>query len=385
MRLWILTNEYKPYIIGGLGIVATNLTKAMSAQSGTDITVYSGHSSHKASEEQRNGVRVVRFPRTMPYFSKNYRAFLPSAFSGWLRKNRGSAPQLIHVHSVQFGETAAYLKKKYNVPVIYTCHSLVTIERKASLRDAAAKRQEKLLQVADAIVVPSEWQRTKVKQYYPFCNDKLHVIENGIQIKKTGGSRGASRYKLLYIGRLVRSKGIEELLHAVSLLAKSNSRVTLDVVGSGSPAYSWRLNALARKYGISKRIRWHGFQKPQVVQKLYSSYGAVIVPSRHESFGLVALETLAHRVPLIATQAGGLSSFVNAEVAEVIPTVSGPSIAGAIHRVWKNRELTKKRVEAGYRSALQYDWTRAAAAYQNLFLSYLPAGRGQDERTGMEA
>jgi glycosyltransferase involved in cell wall biosynthesis len=367
MHLWILTNEYAPYIIGGLGVVATNLTDALKGKEIFSITVLTKSviPSVRVREPQEH-FKVIRFPRDSHYFSIPKQKFNYRAVISWLEKTRQPLPDLIHVHSVEFAHLARYMQQEYKVPVVYTCHSLVTLESKSLLKKVMANRQKKLLQTADRIVVPSRWECSQLEKVYSFCTGKITVIENGVNVLESSQT-STDPHRLLYVGRLVRLKGIEELLQAVAVLAKKQPRIRLDVVGRGPRRYMLYLKVMAHQLGISSKVRWLGYHPPDKVRELYSSYGAVIVPSRQESFGLVALEALASGVPLVSTRSGGLAQFVNDNVAQIITRVDNGAIVDAIETMWKADQLTKQRVQEGFKAAEPYAWSIIAGRYLELF------------------
>jgi glycosyltransferase involved in cell wall biosynthesis len=356
-----MTNEYEPHIIGGLGVVATNLTHALR---GDDMkaTVLTKSVKSEVGVKREKNLKIIGFPRNSRF---NY-----LTIRKWLYRKGYRIPDLIHIHSVDFAYLARYYQKKHNVPVVYTCHSLVTLEKKNPFRELMAKRQKILLQSASQIVVPSIWERAQLEDIYPFCNDKITVIENGVNVNEQPQS-SANPYHLLFVGRLIRMKGIEELLQAVSALAQKEPKVRLDVVGRGSEQYQRHLKSMARKLGVTSKVRWLGYHDPDQVQQIYSSYGAVIVPSRQESFGLVALEALANGIPLISTRSGGLADFVNEDVAQIISGVDHVDIATAIQTMWREPELTKQRVEEGFKTAEKHDWSYIADRYRELFYTML--------------
>lgn len=225
------------------------------------------------------------------------------------------------------------------------------------------------MQIADKIVVPSEWQKRQINNYFPNLSHKVEVVENGISLKEPANH--APRTHLLYVGRIHRMKGIEELLEAVSLLAKGHPEVRLDIIGTGPTYYLNQLKSLVSRLKIKSKVSWLGFIPHQEVQQLYPQYGAVVVPSKQESFGLVALEALANGVPLVSTNSGGLSQFVNQQVAEVIPNVSGIDTARAIINMWNKRELTDLRVINGLLHVSTYDWSEITKKYLAIFAKML--------------
>ncbi|MFM1652975.1 glycosyltransferase family 4 protein [Brevibacillus sp. B_LB10_24] len=356
MRIWVLTNEYAPFIIGGLGTVATYLSQSLAA-GGVDTTVFT-----RGGQETRivrgQSVRHVRIPR------KSYKG---DFLWGLARRKGWKKPHLIHIHSVQGSEAALHCKKRWGLPVVYTCHSLVVQESLTPRRRQIAKRQEALLRAADCVVVPSHWQKESLHKFYPFCQGKTVVIENGVHIRKKPGS--SPNHRLLFVGRFTYSKGIAELIEALAALARVNPKTQLGVVGKGIGKIEGKLKQKAARLKVAAKIRWLGFRRPEEVQRLYGRYGAVIVPSRRESFGLVALEALANGVPLVSTTSGGLAQFVNSEVAEVIPAVNKEAIAKAVQNMWAEKERTNERVQAGLSAAASYSWKAIAARYRSLFES----------------
>jgi glycosyltransferase involved in cell wall biosynthesis len=357
MRIWVLTNEYAPFIIGGLGTVATNLTQSLAA-GGAEMTVFTRGRQQRPSIVREKSLRLVRIPRE---------SYQGSFLQGLARRKGWKKPDLIHIHSVPLADAAMLCKQRWGIPVVYTCHSLVVQESLTPRRRLVAKRQEKLLHAADCVVVPSQWQKESLQTLYPFCCGKTVVIENGVHVRKKPGS--SPRHRLLFVGRLTYSKGIAELIEAVAQLAKVNPKTRLGIVGKGIGKFERKLKQKAARLKVAGRIRWLGFRQPEEVRRLYGSYGAVIVPSRRESFGLVALEALASGVPLVSTTSGGLAQIVSSEVAEVVPAVNKDAIAKAVQNMWAEKEHTKERVQAGLAAAAKYSWKAIAARYRGLFES----------------
>jgi Glycosyltransferase len=365
-RLWILTTEYEPHIIGGLGTAVTNLSKAY-AQNGVHVTVLCRNKGARVNTETRKRLFIVRFPAKSPYFSAKRQQFQPSAIEKWIGRRAIRQPDGIHIHSVPFSDVALHFQAKRRIPVVYTSHSLVALENGPAHREKrmVAAQQALLLKKADLVTVPSRPERAKLYKMYPYCRGKTAVVYHGIVLSKSVSR--ASRHHLLYVGRLVPQKGIEQLLKAVSILIKEGTRVRLDVAGTGAKAYVLHLKRLARKLGISSQVRWLGYRKPNEVRHLYATRGAVVMPSLEESFGLVALEALASGIPLVSTRSGGLADVVNAAVAQTIPHPSGAAIARSIRAMLNNKRLTDKRVAAGRLLASRYPWSRSAHLYMKLF------------------
>ncbi|WP_261303058.1 glycosyltransferase family 4 protein [Paenibacillus andongensis] len=379
-----MTNEYEGHIVGGLGIIATNLSKALAKRNGIFLTIICKGASREVTVENDSSIRVIRFPSCSKYHSVRSQKFNTVPIARWLQAHGFTRPDLIHIHSLQCDDLAKYYKHKYRIPVIYTCHSLVVLEKRKSGRTKMAARQKKLIRIANAITVPSQWQKNKNRKYYPFYKGQIKVIQNAVSMKKEISKPPPNPYHLLYVGRLTAIKGIKELLHAISLLKKSDHQIKLDIVGKGSKAYTIKLKKTAQKLNINKNVKWIGKLKPMAVQRLYSSYGAVIVPSRHESFGLVAMEAMANGAPLVSTRNGGLNSFVNKNNASVIRTVTASNIASSIREIWRKPDVTMSRVRIAKDTAYRYGWAKISNQYFSLFSKYAKGRRTNVASTPLE-
>lgn len=360
LTVWVLTNEFHPIINGGLGIVATQLTKMLS-KAGVEIIVLCSSDSEKLSKSGGRP-RIVRFPKDSRHYSRSARAFKSSIVLRAAAAISSGKPDLIHVHSTDFAAVASAAGSLYRIPIVYTCHSMAS----KGITSRSGKNQAKLIRAAKRIVVPSMWQAGEIKHAYPGRHGKISVIPHGV--KSVSKQLKGSPSKLLYIGRLIPSKGVKPLIKAVALLSRNHKNVSLTIVGSGKVRYQNSLRTLARRSGIAKRIRWIKMSSNDVVQRMYTSYGAVIVPSKKESFCLVALEAMANGVPLVSTLSGGLKEFVTARNAQVIQSVDSPTIARAITAMWKNPAKTRQRLINARSTAARHRWPAIALRYKSLFI-----------------
>lgn len=354
LKVWVMSAEYDPYIIGGLGTVATYLTDEL-VRLGIEATVITTTPSASVEVVRTKGLTLARFP-------KNYSALLITEF---LRTNGFPPPIVVHIHSLEYAPLLKCCKHLAGIPIIYTCHSLL---HRIQSRVFTPRRQAQVLRIAEQIVVPSASEYTKLLRKYPYCAGKTVVIPHGVRV---GGSNSsdASKHHLLYVGRLVPRKGLEELIDAMAILKVKHLPVQLSIIGTGREAYVRELKRRANRKRVSRIVHWLGRYAHGGLQSAYGLFGAVVMPSRAESFGLVALEALAHGTPLVATQAGGLRHFVTSEVAEIIHQVDGAAIAEAITKMWLSSSTTRERVVAGRKLALNYHWSYAAQQYAKIFVA----------------
>jgi glycogen(starch) synthase len=348
-HLWVMTAEYPPHIIGGLGVTATHLTREL-ASLGLRITVITTTPRRQASINERGCLTVARFPSH----------YSPREIVRALVARGVSAPDVVHVHSLEYLKLLLYCKRVVMMPSIYTCHSVVRKKRKNPA--FSPSRQALMLRSVDHMVVPSAPARIILIRRYPLCATKTTVISHGVHSSDNWAGK-VSKYRLLYAGRVVPNKGLEQLIDAIALLRVKHRRVRLYIIGAGSRGYVNQLKQRAISRRVNDLVHWLGRYEHRRLLRAYRRFGAVVMPSRRESFGLVALEALASGVPLVASRTGGLRQFVDNDVAWVIERVDGRAIAQAIAAMWQYPDLTRERVEAGRALARNYGWSQAAKMY----------------------
>ncbi|GAA0371098.1 glycosyltransferase family 4 protein [Bacillus horti] len=358
--VWVMSNEYAPQIIGGLGTVTTQLTRALDKEKVKIVVLTSGQSFDQLLEQDQS-TPLYRFPYTQAYYNSKKRFFKVDPVVKYMEQSGVNLPTLIHIHSMEFVEIALYYKRKYNCPIVYSCHSLIDRDTKRY----SLVLQKKMLRQASCIVVPSIWQKNDLGRRYPFAKKRTKVVRHGVNLVQASST--ASHSKLLFVGRVVPNKGVEELIRAISILKKRNRNVQLDIIGKGSVNYMKRLHQIARRYKVSANVNTRGFYPPDQIQTLITQYGAMVMPSKTESFGLVALEAMASQVPLVSTRSGGLKDFVRSTRAQIIPNVNSKSIAKAIQNMWSKPNLTAKRVKHAYNYAQRNSWSQIAKSYMEIF------------------
>ena len=113
---------------------------------------------------------------------------------------------------------------------------------------------------------------------------------------------------LLCVGRLVSDKGVDVLIRALALLHDQGHALALKICGDGPDSSS--LKALASNLGLSESVSFAGWTPPNLLRQCYARASAVVIPSRHEPFGIVALEAIAANVPVVASNVDGLPESV---------------------------------------------------------------------------
>ena len=167
------------------------------------------------------------------------------------------------------------------------------------------------------------------------------------------------RWRLAYVGRIDRQKGIDT---AVRALARLPASATLAVWGTGDDRYVAELRELAARLGVGDRVRFKGFASAAELPSVYARADTVVFPVRwEEPFGLVPLEAMGVGRPVISTARGGTAEFLRAgENALVFAVDDDVGLADCVHRLADDPSLRERLREAGALTAAQYTVERFA-------------------------
>ncbi len=160
----------------------------------------------------------------------------------------------------------------------------------------------------------------------------------------------AGRY-ILYVGQLIRGKGVDLLIEAFSLLAPDYPGLRLSIAGSGNARDG--LRELVRERGLESRVRFEGSISPDKLDVLYRGAECLVVPSRWpEPFGMIGLEAMRKSLPVVGFASGGIPDWLRDGVNGILaPCADLAALGAAIRRLLDDRSLAKSMGEAGRRIA----------------------------------
>ena len=292
------------------------------------------------------------------------------------------APEAIHANYWLSGLAGHRLKHEFSVPLITTFHTLehvkaATFERESEWR---AQEETRIIGCSDAVLASCDVEAVQIIEHYGADPQRVHVVPLGVEHAFFApGHRPHARRALgldpstpllLFAGRLQLLKGVDLALETMIELRRRGAMVHLAIVGGPSgPSGRSVLDALHRRVVDAEVIDAVTFVAPQPHELLSSWFRAAdvtLVPSRAESFGLVALESLACGTPVVASRVGGLSTLVRSgETGQLLNDRSPASWARAVNWVLDDRRATTLSTNAVLR-AREYTWRAAAAAVSEL-------------------
>lgn len=194
--------------------------------------------------------------------------------------------------------------------------------------------------------------------------DKTTVISPGLNLKKFKPAPPSPQLKqqlnitnkcLLFVGRLVPSKGVEYLIKALVPVSKVYPDLKLLIIGDGPEAA--RLKKLTLKLNLKNNIKFLGSQNNQDLPTYYNLADIFIGPSLQEGFGIVFLEALACGTPIIASEVGGIKDIIKAnQNGLLIKPADWKELAQKIIELLADKGKSTKLSQTGQKFVQQFSW-----------------------------
>jgi glycosyltransferase involved in cell wall biosynthesis len=225
-------------------------------------------------------------------------------------------------------------------------------------------------EMAERIAVPSESVAEKLDEWSHVSRDKIAVIPNAVDVNefRDTGLRPVrpahgpeARVTVGFLGRLDPVKRVPDLVEAICEL---DHRFDLHVFGDGADRK--RIEATIVRLNLRDRVTLHG--QCALPQAAIAQMDVLVLPSEAEGFGLVLIEAMAARVPVVATDVPGICDVVkNEETGLLVPVASPDKLAGAIRRVAEDDALRKKLTDAAYADVQRrFSWPAVLAQYRGV-------------------
>jgi D-inositol-3-phosphate glycosyltransferase len=241
------------------------------------------------------------------------------------RASNGLQYDLIHSHYWLSGWVGRRIQRWWDMPQVIMFHTLGAIknaigvgENEPALRIMA---ERELVRDCQRIIAATEKGKEELVSYCGASPEKISVIPCGVNLElfrhidKEAARRslGLNGHKiLLFVGRMDPLKGMDRLLTALpSVDTKQNFKLLLIGGDEDSKPEVERLQRLARSLHIQDSVTFAGIVEQRELPLYYSAADICVIPSYYESFGLVALESLACGTPIVATRVGCVESVVN--------------------------------------------------------------------------
>jgi glycosyltransferase involved in cell wall biosynthesis len=385
LSVMFLTWEFPPRIIGGISPHVFYLSKSL-AKNGVKVHVVTCDFPGAPAHETLDGVEVYRVD--------SYKNPSPD-FATWvylmnlnLQKEAAAIAakleekvDVFHAHDWLVATAGIGLKHVFRKPLLVTMHSTEIGRRDGihtSTEKMVAETEAWLTYEAWKVICCSQYMVSHVKWAFGLPDDKLVMVPNGVNLQvyenirkhDLKGFRTAfalpEEKLVLFVGRLVYEKGAHVLINAIpKILDKVNAKFV--IVGSGY--MKEQLSVIVKSMGLEHKVLFTGFVDEETLLKLQCCADVSVVPSLFEPFGIVALEAMAAKSPVVVSDTGGLGEIVEHDVTgvKVYPN-STESLAWGVTKVLLDEKYRNSlRENASRRIQEKYDWDKIAQQTERIY------------------
>lgn len=300
------------------------------------------------------------------------------------RKENELSYDIVYSHYWLSGWVGDYLRRWWDVPHVIMFHTLGALKNASgSGADDTELRivtEREIMEDCQRIITATERERADIGEHYGVTPDNIGVVPCGVNLDLFKlGDRAAARSRLglgaghiiLSVGRIDPVKGIDRLMQAVHMLPPDEDCRLLVIGGDESNRNEIdKLRRFAADLGISDMVTFTGTIKQTELPDYYAAADVCVMSSYYESFGLVALESLACGTPVVAPDVGALRDIIVPDRTGFVVADNSPSLlADGIRRVCKGNGLAAP--EAMRDSVRSYSWERIAGGVVREFRSVL--------------
>lgn len=381
MRVLMLSWEYPPKSVGGLAQHVYDLTRAL-AEMNIEVHVLTCGTTGVPDYERINRVHVHRvnlYNISSPDFVTWVVQFNVAMLERAIALIREVRFNILHAHDWLVAYTARALKHSCNLPLISTIHA-TEWGRNYGLHNDTQRHISDiewwLTYESWRVICCSHYMEGELQHVFQIPRDKLRVIPNGVnpenfavkQHPTTRDTFASPDEKIVfYVGRLVREKGVQVLLDAAPKVLSRHPNTKFVIAGKGP--HMDALRRQAKNLNIEHRVYFTGYIDDNLRNSLYSWSDVAVFPSLYEPFGIVALEAMAARTPVIISDTGGLSEIIMHGIDGLKFYPGNPnSLADMILRMFYETGLAEKLEERAYQKVKQhFNWRQIAEATVNVY------------------
>jgi glycosyltransferase involved in cell wall biosynthesis len=245
-------------------------------------------------------------------------------------------PDVLHTHFYFMGAIAAKLPKLAGIPMVHTEHSSKLNKPLAAISSIDKKLVQKAFAAASVITAVSTAYANKLHQNF---NIKAQVVPNVLalvspkrasQITESPNHR-LTNFTWVSVGRLIQPKGFDTLLEAFAQTLKEDANQQLQIVGDGP--YRGALQTKIQQLHLTDKVKLLGAMPRNKVQECLANAHAFVLLSESETFGVSYIEAMAMGLPVVATDCGGPSDFVNESNGCLVPIGHVAQATAAMNRV----------------------------------------------------
>jgi len=383
----MLSWEYPPHVVGGLGAHVAALAPAL-ARAGVQVYVVTPRLKGGDAEEPlvaptRRRAMPPAVLRVEPpvnrldnFFADVQQTNLNLGEQAQALAARVGGFDVIHAHDWLVAFAATALKRLHKIPLLATIHATERGRGRGTLNGEMAHAingtEWWLTYEAWRVITCSRFMHDEVCEYFNVPLDKIDVVPNGVDaapfdaLNKVDLTEFRARWArpderiVFNVGRVVEEKGAHLIVEAAPRVLAEMPNVKFIIAGKG-----WLVDRLRQRVwelGVQDKVNIAGFVSDADRNRLFKVADAALFPSLYEPFGIVALEAMAAQCPVIVSEVGGLKEVVQHDVTGVtIYPNNVESLAWGVLHTLRDPARARARAAKAYRMVKrEYNWDRIA-------------------------
>jgi len=291
------------------------------------------------------------------------------------RKHEDRRYDLVFSHYWLSGWVGEYLQRWWHVPHMTMFHTLGAVKNAIGIGEdepeLRLQAEKELAQNCHRIIAPTRKEKTDLIRHYGAPPERIGVVPCGVNMGTfKPQDKGAVKQQLglpddniiLFAGRIEPLKGIDRLLKAFSCL-QNEHRSRLIIIGGDihSQQEIARLKKLSRELNIEGMVTFLGLVRYEQMPLFYSAADVCVIPSYYESFGLVALESLACGTPVVTTNVGDMNNIIRqGKTGYVVADNSPRQLANSIAQLLSRPDYDADKIPANRVSVSRFSWSNIA-------------------------
>lgn len=368
---------------GGMNVYVRELVSSL-AQAGVHCRVYVRRWADDLPKvvEVEPGFEVVHVPVGDVDIAKEDLPGVVDEFADWVYDDFAEfRPDVIHANYWLSGVAGQLLKRRAQLPLVTTFHTLARV--KAVSGDPEPERRARaeadVMACADAVLANCTPEAEQLAQYYDADPDRIEIVPPGVDHAFfSPGTQAGARWALdtddapllLFVGRIQPLKGVDVAVKTLARLERTDARLWIvgGASGQSGDAEVERIRDLIVDLDLVDRVRFVPAQPHHLLSTYYRAADVCLVPSRSESFGLVALEAAACGVPVVASAVGGLLTLVeHGHTGYLVENRDPDEYAGWVDTILRDPTLARRLAVSAAARARTYTWSTSAARLRRLY------------------
>lgn len=368
---------------GGMNVYVRELSASL-AQAGVDVRVFVRRWADDIPDRVsiEPGLEVVHVDAGPVGLAKEELPGVVDEFADGVAKDLAISPvDALHANYWLSAVAAHRLKHELDLPLVATFHTLARVKADAGDAEPTSRvvAEEAVIGCCDTICASNPVEAEQLVELYGAPADRIEMVPPGVDhaFFSPGDRNGArqalgldDRPTLLFVGRIQPLKGLTVAVRALAELRDRRARLVVVGGASGTegPVELARVRDLIDGLGLAGRVR---FVEPMPHHQLSTYYRAadvVVVPSRSESFGLVALEAAACGAPVVASDVGGLRTLVaDGETGYLVDSREPSAFAARVDELIADPFLAHRMGVEATRRADRFAWSTTAGRLRRLY------------------